>query len=168
VETWSQEKIELKGRFTKYKLFDEVAIKQNIKGRASGGLAVLINPKKFQILHYTSNPNFQILTVKLVKTSEQFIITNTYIQPLNEKDCVLSDFFDLLDSVCNSNPNASVICCGDFNSRTGSKGIVNPIAPSYISQKRKSQDTGEQKRATIIGTGGGTRVVIFKWNSYLR
>lgn len=65
VETWATENLRAIGRISEFEVFELLADKIHLKGRGSGGLAILMKKKKFSKVEIVSTPNYQIISQKV-------------------------------------------------------------------------------------------------------
>jgi len=150
VETWSRDNFKLTGQWQKYDCTQVNAVRLSNRGRGIGGIIILTDSNKFAVTGSTLNENFIILRVKNTKSNEVIIIANVYIQPQSEKDEALTEFFDTLQQIRESNSNSQLIICGDFNARIGREDMSEINLPPIIANRRLSKDSTINQRGKLL------------------
>lgn len=115
------------------------------RGRASGGLALLIK-KRHQVELLGTNSTW--ILIRILNTSPETIIGLFYFKPTMtpEKTVeILEDVFDMVQCIYMS---ANIIFAGDFNSRIGPQQIDDSeiFEQTVISNERESMDAFINRR----------------------
>ena len=98
-----------------YDIFQSVASKTHVMGRAKGGLMILVNNLTInsELIHSTSN----FLFVKLTKNTESCVIGLSYFSPLHNDKAVLAEIEYSLDFILSNYSDYLIFLGGDFNAR---------------------------------------------------
>lgn len=114
-ETWEHRKLDSIRGFEDYNLVQREAVRDNLKGRASGGLILLI--KKPWDTATIEISDFFVL-IKMRNGNTQILVGLVYFKPNSVNECLLhlEYFFENNKEILNSYP---LILAGDFNARIG-------------------------------------------------
>lgn len=151
-ETWAMSPIKLLGYLSRFKIIQSLAHKIASKGRGIGGIAILYNGKKFDIIHQEINTNYILLNLRNKLSNENLLIANIYIQPNYDKNELLNDIFEVLERKIESLSHQKVIIVGDLNARIGILQNNSPQLISYsgMSSVRNSQDKTITRRGKTL------------------
>lgn len=99
------------------------AIKMQAKGRASGGIVMLVNKKCGEpvLLHRSENWVF----IKTLISGKVIIFGTIYFIPVVDIEPALELLESLLDSFNESYPGVQIVLGGDFNAHIGAEGIID-------------------------------------------
>jgi hypothetical protein len=153
VETWHTTKIKEHKLFKDFIVFESQATKQKSKGRASGGLIMLINKNlQYDKIKMIECTNFYIL-IELIIYNVSHVIGCFYISPvLDDKICneILEETLTQLTEYKNSR----IIIIGDFNSRIGNLNQIHEntldINNINLTEKRQTYDETINNRGTLM------------------
>ena len=146
-ETWRTEDVAVpcSGSWSQHRAVSSSAIREKTRGRASGGLSVLIHPNiNFTLLEKNK---FWII-VKLQGLGKNLILGNFYFKP----NLVLEDIYEQLENSLSSiilrEQEDTFIIGGDFNSRVGglNVSIPDPDSRGNLKNIRNYLDTTVDKR----------------------
>lgn len=119
VETWVMStEVNLPNYLNEFNLYMSRAVREKSRGRASGGLMVLVR-KSISDVEIIENSNLYIV-IKFSLGKEVVILGNVYLPPSADTDYCIESVDHLLFDIETKYPN----CCykiigGDFNSRIG-------------------------------------------------
>lgn len=120
-ETWlTRPNVNLPISLDTYDLNFSHAIKNNEKGRAIGGLLILINPNFYDYSIIAIKPHWIFVIVKCKTSGTSFIVGNVYFSPSYDYDEILN-LLDLeITQISLKFANLFFVIGGDFNTRVAS------------------------------------------------
>ena len=124
-ETWHYyDNIALPNLFQDYtSRFNSLATKDKSRGRASGGLLILIKNNCFQDINLIEATNLWII-MQFNHKNKHYIIFFTYLKPNLEIACI--DLLnDSLTQITETYLNHQIIIIGDFNAHIGDLNMLN-------------------------------------------
>lgn len=143
-ETWREGSIKLPKILQSYSVIEQSAKRSFRKGRASGGLALLISSKfKAKIINRNNNFIFAHLTSYIL----EIVVGIAYISPGAD----FSSFLNLLDVTLKCVKelySCPIVMLGDFNARVGTLNVIPPelVEETYLQPYRTSGDNITNKR----------------------
>ncbi|KAJ8671452.1 hypothetical protein QAD02_002711 [Eretmocerus hayati] len=152
-ESWISQKISQIPRFAaKFQLFDVPAKKNKVRGRASGGIGIFIDPDKFKNPTVCETQDSFIAISGFINGLECLII-NVYLSPSDTE----ADFHNELTTLSTflrrkfEKFHGTVIIGGDFNARIGFANQVaeETLQDSPFSYTRNSKDKTLNKHGSL-------------------
>lgn len=128
-------------------MFTSDAVKVYSRGRASGGLMLLIK-SKYESSVNIINKSAYWLFISLKIDCRQFIIGIIYFKPDMDDILILNLFKTVLDDIISCYGCHNIILGGDFNSRISNLNNLDEeiFENSFLDPKRRSLDQKEDKR----------------------
>lgn len=136
------------GDFTQY---ISPATKEKSKGRASGGLLLLIKNNRKTDSKVISITNIWIIVhVKLLNFN--FILGLVYFKPDNNHNFYISQLNDTINDLTSFYPNLPIILIGDYNARIGQLNQFEEqiFLNTNFTGKRQSLDKIENERGKLL------------------
>lgn len=118
VETWISDKaFKLPNLFNEYEMYVSEAIKTHTRGRASGGIMILIHKNLSESVLIEISRYWLFVGIKINKL---FLIIGTiYLPPLCDIETCLEQLHFILVKIHNKFPEGYIVLYGDFNCRVG-------------------------------------------------
>lgn len=141
-ETWHTNEIQPKFSMN-HRTIDIKAVKTATKGRASGGLLITYDVKKYSNVETIAEHNNYIF-IKLSICGQIYIIGNVYINQATDTQVIFNELEELLQIYSELYKEASIIVGGDYNARIADKGTCDenqlPVK-GLFANKRESLDS---------------------------
>ena len=113
-----------------------------VRGRASRGLFIAYNIKRYSNVEVTAEHN-NCICINVSICNQLFIIGNVYINQATDTQTIFNDLDEVLQMYSEVYKEASIIIGGDFNARVADKGVCDENqlpATGLFSNKRESLD----------------------------
>ena len=140
-ETWHTQNIQSTFSLN-HRTINIKAVKSAVRGRASGGLLITYDIKRYPNVEDIAEHN-NYICIKLSICNQLFLIGNVYINQATDTQTIFNDLDEVLQMYSEVYKEASIIIGGDFNARVADKGVCeeNQLpATGLFSNKRESLD----------------------------
>lgn len=151
VETWHTNPINVTKMLGNFYIIEQLAIKEHTKGRAKGGMVVLVSRSEFNfhsVIHRSNNT--LLIHISCRFTHRHFLVGNVYIPPTSVNDNLLYDFIDQLELFIEEYPDAEYVIGGDFNARVGTLGTLPAELDCVLPVARSSCDVTIDSRGETL------------------
>lgn len=146
-ETWSISEPKQIGNCKQKIIYHRPAVREAMRGRAKGGLAVFINERWKNSLLLSISNNFIFLRINV--KNFYFILAIVYISPLVELDPIFNEMSEIIASISSKYPDDAFFIGGDFNSRIGIENSfyeTDYFKNTVLMKSRESLDNELNKR----------------------